>query len=106
MERVSFRAPDREPRYAGDRCYNSLLLSAVSTDGGVYPCQSVASPANDALRYGDVKTRSFGEIWTDYVRTWHDRQSPTERGCPSCTAQCEAQLNEALRKDSNARVRL
>jgi hypothetical protein len=104
MDRVSFRAPDREPRYDGDRCYNSLLLAAVATDGGVYPCQSVASPANDGLCYGDVKSRGFGEIWVDYVCTWHDREQPRDRGCPSCTAACEAQLNEELRRDRDARV--
>ena len=103
-KRLGFRVTDPSPRYEGDRCLNALLLSAVATDGSVFPCQSIASPANAEMSYGSVLRRSYEEIWADYVLTWPARSKPPD--CPSCTASCEAQLNRSLKVESDARVPL
>ena len=94
--RVSFRAAEGA-HYAGDRCYNGLLLAAVSANGMVFPCQGIASSKFAAVAYGDLRQESFLDAWRRYVFAWPT--SSRRHDCPRCVGACEGHINAALKRE-------
>jgi hypothetical protein len=90
--RASFR-PLASSAYAGMRCFSCLLLTTVSTGGLLLPCQGIASPAYQALAYGDLRTERFPAAWTRFTAQYHELPI---WDCPRCVGACEQQLNTAM----------
>jgi len=97
-DRVSLRDAGSS-RYSGVRCYNGLLLSAVSAGGLVFPCQGITSPCFAPMAYGDLSRESFSAAWLRYVSGWHEIDQEVYN-CPRCVGACEGQINSALAKEA------
>ncbi len=96
--RVSFRPvdPESSQRSRLGVCFNQYLFAAVSPEGLVYPCQGIAGKPFRHLAYGDVKEKSFVEVWSEFCATSASSPSrPILRGCARCAAACERAICEA-----------
>lgn len=94
LDRISFRDPEQVV-YGGTRCYNSLLFSAVSTGGLVFPCQGIAGRFSESS-YGDLRQERFPEVWGRFVR---GRWNEIDADCPRCVGPCERHINAALAEE-------
>jgi hypothetical protein len=97
LERIALRSVEPDSRYDGPTCHNRRLFAAISASGKVHPCQGIASPAFDALAYGDLRHERFPVIWERMsgVNYWQ-QPDPIDMGCPHCAAACEKHINTTI----------
>jgi len=96
-QRIHLRIVPCVPRQDARECLNGLLLAAVSAEGLVFPCQSIAGAGFRHLAYGDLRRDRFGHIWSAFIRALRTgRVKPTWTNCPHCAAECERQVCLAL----------
>ena len=93
-KRISFRDVSGECVYSGSKCFNSLLFSAVSTGGKVYPCEGIASYVFQDLSYGDLRLQGFCQIWADYMAKWASMDKGAS--CPSCVSISDCAINKSM----------
>jgi len=96
QSRVSFRAVDPDSRQHTGLCFSQYLFAAISPEGLVYPCQGIAGKPFREVAYGDLKEKSFDQIWSDFrEKATTDPSWPLRGGCEHCTAACERAMCEA-----------
>lgn len=79
--------------WPNDRCYSSLLFSAVGASGHVFMCQGLASRVNQQMVIGDLRAERFPDIWSRYLQDWG------RVDCCRCAGECERRINAAIQAE-------